>query len=328
MGDFDLINDLDAHDHSQDTHMVDVLQEHLIRARASGGVFAHVTTDPPWGLRVAGSIPLTIHVVVRGRAWLWLEDASIDPIELSRGDFALIRGGPSHYIAHEPGANCLDSEQFLMRRAADANAPGQVALLCGAYRFDGDIGRGLVNALPPVLLLPAELRDPVHDVVALLLQEILQDAPGKQTVLDRLLDLLVVLSLRAGLTQGPSRPPWLRAASDPRLAPVLQAIYTQPGQPWTVESLAEIGAMSRATLARAFQQTLGQSPIAHLAEWRMALARDALLSTDATLAEIAATVGYTSEYAFATAFRRHHRQAPGRWRHQARQEGSQEGLEH
>lgn len=308
--------------------MVDILQEHLIRARASGGVFAHVTTDPPWGLRVAGSIPLAIHVVVRGRAWLWLDSDEVDPIELSRGDLALVRGGPSHYIAHESGADCLDSEQFLMQRAADTNAPGQVALLCGAYRFEGDIGRGLVNALPPVLLLPAELRDPVHDVVALLLQEMLQEAPGKQTILDRLLDLLVVLSLRAGLTQSASQPSWLRAASDPRLAPVLQAIYAQPERPWTVESLAEIGSLSRATLARAFQQTLGQSPIAHLTEWRMALARDALLSTDASLAEIADTVGYSSEYAFATAFRRHHQEAPGRWRQRTRQETTREGLEH
>ena len=75
--------------------------------------------------------------------------------------------------------------------------------------------------------------------------------------------------------------------------------------------------MSRATFARVFQQALGQAPMKYLAEWRMTLARDLLLDQDTPLAEIAGRVGYSSPYAFAAAFRRHHGQPPGRWRQQA-----------
>jgi AraC-like DNA-binding protein len=51
---------------------------------------------------------------------------------------------------------------------------------------------------------------------------------------------------------------------------------------------------------------------------RMQRAEDALARSDATLAEIAAAVGYRNEYAFATAFRRQHALAPGKWRAAAR----------
>lgn len=186
--------------------------------------------------------------------------------------------------------------------------------LCGAYRFAGDIGSGLVAALPPVLSLPASVHDPIHQVVTLLSAEMLHAEPGKQTVLDRLLDVLVVLGLRAGLTRSSTAPAWFRAASDPRLSPALQAMHASAEQPWTVDELAKLSSMSRATFARVFQQALGQAPMKYLSDWRMTLARDLLLDQDTTLAEIASRVGYSSVYAFAAAFRRHHGESPGRWR--------------
>ncbi len=186
--------------------------------------------------------------------------------------------------------------------------------LCGAYRFAGDIGRGLVEALPPVLSLPASVDDPIHAVVTLLSRELSHVEPGQQTVLDRLLDILVVLGLRAGLTRSATAPAWFRAASDPRLSPALQAMHANAGQPWTVDELAKLANMSRATFARVFQQALGQAPMKYLSDWRMTLARDLLLSQDTTLAEIAGRVGYSSVYSFATAFHRHHGEPPGRWR--------------
>lgn len=302
----------------QDTHLVDILQEHLIRARASGGVFARSVAVPPWGLRLPGTIQLAVHAVVQGHAWLWTEgnaEGNDHPLELAPGDLALVRGGPDHFVAHEPGAHCVSPAEFRSRHAGDAGSPDQrsAVFLCGAYRFAGDIGRGLVEALPPVLSLPASVDDPIHAVVTLLSREMSHVEPGQQTVLDRLLDVLVVLGLRAGLTRSTTAPAWFRAASDPRLSPALQAMHAHAGQPWTVDALAKLANMSRATFARVFQQALGQAPMTYLSDWRMTLARD-LLVRDTTLAEIAGRVGYSSVYSFATAFHRHHGEPPGRWR--------------
>jgi AraC-like DNA-binding protein len=293
---------------------VDLLQERLVRARATGGVFARSAADPPWGLRLSG-IQLAVHAVIQGQVWLWTETGE-EPVLLRPGDLAFVRGGPDHFIAHEPGARCVSPDEF--RRLHPTNeteiGPQGAVFLCGAYRFAGDIGAGLVDALPSVLAFPASIDDPIHGVVTMLSREMTQPRPGQQTVLDRLLDLLVVLGLRTGLARSANPPAWFRAAADERLSRALHAIHESAERPWTVQELAQVAMMSRASFARVFQQTLGQTPMQYLADWRMALARDLLLSDGLTLSQIADRVGYSSQYAFATAFRRHHGEPPGRWR--------------
>ena len=131
-------------------------------------------------------------------------------------------------------------------------------------------------------------------------------------MLDRLLDVLVVFGLRAGRSRSPAPPAWFREAADPRLAPTLHAIHAEPERTWTVDELAKLAHMSRATFARTFQQVLGQTPMKYLTDWRMTLARDLLLTSDATLEQTASQVGYSSVYAFTTAFHRHRGQPPRR----------------
>ncbi|MBB2943401.1 AraC-like DNA-binding protein [Actinoplanes lutulentus] len=264
-----------------------------------------------------GEIQLAVHAVTRGHAWIWADDGT-DPIELAPGDLALVKGGADHIIAHQPGADALTHDEFAIMHPADTEPvdPDSSVFLCGAYRFPGDIGRRLVEALPQLLPIKASEDDPVQGVVALIAREMVNDSPGKQTVLDRLLDILVIYGLRTGLTQSTSPPPWLRATSDPRLAAALHAIHSSPATAWTVDGLAELSTMSRASFARIFRATVGQSPMQYLSDWRMALARDYLRSGTMPLAHVAAEVGFSSVYAFGAAFRRHHNEAPGRWRQQ------------
>jgi AraC-like DNA-binding protein len=296
---------------------VDVLQDYLTRARASGGVFARSVADPPWGLRLPGTIQLAVHAVVEGRAWLWLDDPHV-PVELAPGDLALVRGGPDHHLAHEPGAICLSPEQFRAAHAGDRRSgdEGASVFLCGAYQFSGDVGRGLIEALPPILPLSASAGDPLHDVVDLLSRELADSAPGQQTVLDRLLDVLLVLAIRGCFQRSADPPRWYRASADPYLGPALSAVHTDAAHPWTVPELAALSGLSRAAFARSFQRTLGQAPMQYLTDWRVTLARDHLRAGALTIAQIATQTGYASPYAFAAAFRRHHGHPPGQWRRQ------------
>ena len=293
---------------------MDILQDHLARARASGGVFARSVARPPWGLRLSGTIQLALHTVVQGRAWLWLEDPGA-ALELAPGDLALVPGGPDHHIAHRPGAVCIPPERFREQHADGEHTGhrGATVFLCGAYRFPGDVGRGLIQTLPPTLLLRAAAHDPLHDVIALLSRELSGPAPGQQTVLDRLLDVLLVLGMRACFEQTPAAPRWYQAASDPRLSPALHAIHAEAGHPWTVPELASLSGLSRPAFARNFERALGQPPMHYLTDWRMTLARDYLRTSELTLAQIANRTGYASPNAFAAAFRRHHGQPPGQW---------------
>lgn len=294
---------------------MDVLQEHLIRARASGGVFARSVACPPWGVCLPGTIQLAVHAIVRGHAWLWLDDPQA-AFELTPGDVALVRGGLDHRVAHSPAAMCMTADDFRAEHCEDEHAgdPQATVFLCGAYQFAGDVGRQLIEALPPALHLPHIDDDPLHDAIGLLARELATPAPGQQTVLDRLLDVVLVHALRASFRQSPHAPRWYQASADLRLNLALQAIHTDAAHPWTVSELGALSGLSRAAFARAFQHALGQAPMQYLTEWRMTLARDHLRSGDLSLAQIASRTGYTSPYAFAAAFRRQHGQPPGRWR--------------
>jgi AraC-like DNA-binding protein len=265
-------------------------------------------------LRLAGTIQLAIHALVKGSAWLWLADAP-SAIELRPGDVALVRGGPDHYIAHEPAAACEEHEDFRTNHANDhPDDPAASIFLCGAYQFAGDVGPGLINALPRAVALSAPAEDSLHNVIAALSHELVANSPGQQTVLDRLLDVVLVLAIRAGLRQSETAPGWYHALADPRLGAALKAIHNDPAHPWTVPELAAISGMSRATFARLFPRVLGQTPMQYLNDWRMTLARDLLLADHANLNQIAACTGYASPYAFGAAFRRHHGDPPRRWR--------------
>ena len=123
----------------------------------------------------------------------------------------------------------------------------------------------------------------------------LHEQPGRQTVLDRLLDVLVVYGLRAGLDRSPTPPAWFRAASD---LDVWRRCFTpstlSPKRTWTVDELARRAHMLRATFARTFQRVVGQTPMKYLTGWRMTLAGDLLLTSGATLEQIASRMSATA----------------------------------
>jgi AraC-like DNA-binding protein len=190
-------------------------------------------------------------------------------------------------------------------------------LLCGAYTFHGHVCDSLLATLPPLLALQgvATSDPPLRVALGLLAEEVQREAPGQQTVLDRLLDLLLVYALRAWFARDEAAPPrWYAALDDPAAGPALRALHAAPERAWTVADLAAEAGLSRAAFARRFTELTGVAPLTYLTRWRMTLAQEALRRPGATLAGVAHEVGYGSEYAFANAFKRHHGVAPGRWR--------------
>jgi transcriptional regulator GlxA family with amidase domain len=105
-----------------------------------------------------------------------------------------------------------------------------------------------------------------------------------------------------------------RALSDRRIARALSLLKADPTKPWTVERLARSVGLSRAAFARRFAAVTGRSPQRFASELRLALAANLLESSDESLAELAARVGYASEFAFSRAFKRRYGVAPGTYR--------------
>ncbi|MEU0183434.1 AraC family transcriptional regulator [Streptomyces sp. NPDC006207] len=112
------------------------------------------------------------------------------------------------------------------------------------------------------------------------------------------------------------------ALDDPVVGAAVTRLHEEPARPWTTAALAREVGVSRATLDRRFAATTGESPGAYLTRWRMDLAARRLRDTHDSLDAIAASVGYSSGYAFSRAFRRARSQPPGQFRAIARTDGS------
>ncbi len=299
---------------------MDVLTDRLTRARARGAVFAHSTLRGVWGLEFTDDLPLSIHAVLEGDLWVRLGDDA--PVGLLQGDVLLIRSGRPYAFTHAPGAAAAPLPPAprgggAVRFEQGPPGPAPTVLLCGAYAFDGGVCDSLLAAIPELLpLRGAGLRDPaMREALGLLARDVLDPRPGSQAVLDRLLDLLLVYSLRLWFTApDASPPPWYTAFDDPEVGAALTLLHEQPERAWTVAGLAGEVGLSRAAFARRFAAAVGEAPLAYLTRWRMTIAGDALLQPGTTIASVAPTVGYGSEFAFAAAFKRHHGMAPGRWR--------------
>jgi AraC-like DNA-binding protein len=297
---------------------MDPLADLLDGPRARNAFLLRSVLDPPWALRIQDEAPLTLVTVVSGAAWIVL--AERDPVRVTPGDVAILRGPDPYTVADDPatvpqivihpGQRCETLDGEPLEQAMDlgvrtwGNSPdGETVMLTGTYEFAGEISRRLLRALPPLLVLEAGHSDAT--LTGLLAVEIVKDEPGQEAVLDRVLDLLLIATLRAWFSRPEGRAPaWYRAQSDPIVGAALRMLQNNPAHPWTVASLAHATHVSRAALARRFNELVGEPPMTFLTGWRLDLAADLLCETDATISAVAEQVGYGSPFALSTAFKR------------------------
>ncbi|MER6349421.1 AraC family transcriptional regulator [Streptomyces sp. NPDC001595] len=297
---------------------MDALGALLAGPRARGAFLIRACFDPPWGVRVADRAPLTVMVMARGHAWVTPETGQ--PVRLGAGDLAIARG-PAPYTCGDdpetapqalvlPGGACsypdgrpLNGSMDLGVRTWGDRPDGAAVMLIGTYLWPGEVSGRLLDALPPLLTLTADVWD--SPLTGLLAEEIVRDAPAQEVVLDRLLDLLVIAALRAWFARPDAEAPgWYRAMADPVVGRALRLVQDDPAHPWTVAALAAETGVSRAALARRFTDLVGEPPMTYLTGWRLALAADRLRDTDDTLEAIARQVGYGSAFALSSAFKR------------------------
>ena len=192
---------------------------------------------------------------------------------------------------------------------------GDTAILNGEVTVEGDT-RAVVLAgtyatasprlrsvLPPLLVVPDDDGcDSLRDFLG-------TQAHGAQVVVDRLVDWLVVCTLRAWFDTTDA-PGWFHALGDDTVGPALRAMHDEPGRQWTLATLAREAGVSRTTLATRFTRLVGTPPLTYLTDWRMTLATDLLTGTTATVAAVARQVGYADAFGFSAAFKRFHGMSP------------------
>ncbi|MCP2169143.1 AraC-type DNA-binding protein [Goodfellowiella coeruleoviolacea] len=255
---------------------------------------------------------------LRGAAWLSTEEDGGSRL-VRVGETAIVRGPGPFTLADRPRSAEPPGARLVER----------TVLLVGAYHVWGEVSRRLLGVLPPVAVLPdgdecgggcGSLRDFLDWQAA-------APQPGRQVVLDRLLDWLLVCALRGWFDQPEAvSPGWFRALSDEVVGPVLRAMHAAPERAWTRAALAAEAGVARTTLANRFTRLVGVPPLTYLTDWRMTLFADLLTESTATVAAVARQVGYADAFGFSAAFKRFHAVSPSEYRRTNRAASDRAGI--
>ncbi|XRQ14977.1 cupin domain-containing protein [Actinomadura welshii] len=307
---------------------MDALTDLLDGPRARGAFMLRASLSPPWSMRIQDEAPLSLIAMTRGEAWLTPDGGA--PRRVSPGDLVICRGPAPYTIGDDPatetqivvhpGQHCTTPDGTSLAEAMTlgvrswGNDPdGSAVMLVGTYEMRGAVTHRLLAALPPVAVVGRDMwRSPLVGVLG---EEIGKDEPGQEIVLDRLLDLLLIGTLRVWFSRpGAEAPGWYRAHGDAVVGPALRLLHDDLSRPWTVADLAAAVGASRAALAQRFTRLVGEPPMAYLTGVRLAQAADLLRESDATLEAVARRVGYGNAFALSAAFKREHGVSPQEYR--------------
>ncbi|MEV1331609.1 AraC family transcriptional regulator [Micromonospora costi] len=270
----------------------------LSAALAAGGRWA-VRFDPPAGVK--------FNAVRRGSCLLRV-DGVPEPVSLAEGDCYLLTRPLPFTLASDPDTPPEPAGPIFREAVGGVARTGvgdDVFLIGGAFTFTGRARVLLLDALPPVVHVPAATPEAatVRWAVGEIDTELRAASPGGTLVAEHLALVMLIRILRLHLARTGGAG-WLAGLADPVVAPALRAMHARPAHPWTVAELARVAAVSRSTLAARFREVVGRGPLEYLTGWRIELAADRIRRSDETLASVARAVGYGSESALSVAFKR------------------------
>ncbi|MET0718573.1 MAG: AraC family transcriptional regulator [Pseudoxanthomonas sp.] len=267
-----------------------------------------------WGVRYSEFGQPSFCAVLEGTCLLAVDGHAA--VALEAGDFVLLPATPgfvlSGFEAVQPervDPKLTPSPSGEVRHGTRGGKP-DARLLGGYFMFDSPDAGLLVSLLPALVHVRGVERLSV--LVRLVGEESIEQRPGRELVLARLVEVLLIEALRA--TAGEDAPPGLlRGLADARLAPAMKQMHGQVARAWTMAQLAKKAALSRSAFFERFSRAVGMPPMEYLLAWRMAVAKDLLRRQELGIAEVAERVGYGSASTFSTAFSRHVGQSPSRY---------------
>ena len=252
---------------------------------------------------------LKCYAVVSGECWLSVEDVP-DSVRLKTGDCFVLPSGRPFRLASDMTLTPTDAGAIFPPAreggVVSLNGGGDFFLVGSRFAVSGNHAGILLGMLPPIVHIWKESdRAALRWSVERMMQELREQQPGCFLVAQHLAHMMLVQALRLYLTEG-SRDDvgWLFALADKPIGAAINLLHANPAHCWTLQELAERANMSRSTFALRFKERVGASPIEYLTRWRMLLAGDRLENSSDPISVIALSLGYESESAFSTAFKR------------------------
>lgn len=314
---------------------VDVLSDVLRVVRLEGAVFFNGEFSAPWCIsepRSTAIVPylspdaghlILYHFLTEGRAYVKLSDGRRE--ELAAGDIVVFPHGDAHFLGNGSPERPVDAVQMFSKNLTDGlklaqfGGGGEITrFVCGFMVCQPRLSEVFLAGLPEILKVHVANEPAGHwleNSIRFSVGEVSGSNAGSGLVLAKLSEVLFVETLRRYINElPPDQIGWLAGARDPIIGQALALLHKEPAYPWTISNLARKVGLSRTRLAERFRHFLGESPMAYLAKWRLKLGAQMLQSTEDSVAEVAAAVGYGSEAAFNRAFKREFDCPPAQFR--------------
>ncbi len=316
----------------------DALSDVLKTVRLTGAAYFDVAASAPWvaeqparelvlpKILPGASHLISYHVLVEGECFAGVVGET--PVAVRAGEVVVFTRGDPHVLSSSPGmrADPLPPETIaaiaagpLPFYASYGNGAAVTArLVCGFLACDAHPFNPLLDNLPPVIVAGEPAKGDANWLARFIRVATFETASkraGAESVLAKLSELMFIEALRRHLEAlPPAQSGWLAGLRDPFIGKALAALHRDAARPWTLEQLAREVGLSRSVLAQRFADVVGMPPMQYLARWRMQVAAGLLNCGRASMAEVAAAVGYGSEAAFSRAFKHVVGTPPSAWR--------------
>lgn len=314
---------------------MDLLTDILDTLRIEGSLYFRTELTSPWGVFVPAERSVArFHIVVRGQCVLRVEDQD-DTISMANGDIAIIPHGAAHHISDNLDTPTRPLNEVLSEVRYTGTGPlvyggggFGCCLVCGQFKFEDEVYHPLLTYLPSILHVPGNESYNttwLDSALGFIAQEAATEQPGAFAIVDRLSEIIFIQVIRTYINASKTRIPFIAALRDAQISQALREIHNRPDIYWKAEKLGHIVGMSRSAFFNRFSELVGMTPHRYLSFVRMQKAGHYLATTQKPLNVIAGAVGYTSEAAFSTAFKKHFGIRPGEYRKNRREHSTVQG---
>jgi AraC-like DNA-binding protein len=288
---------------------MDPLSEVLSLLKTESYVSSGFSAGGDWSLHFElRNDVIKCYAVEEGSCWMVVEGV-VDPIRVTAGDCFVLPSGRPFRLTSDIALIPQDAKSaFPPARPGGVvtiNGGGDLFLVGSRFVVNGRQAPMLLQMMPPVVHIKAEGdQQALRWSVSRMREELAENRPGGSLIAKHLGHMMLVQALRLHLQEGKHETGWFAALTDPRLCKAISAIHASPGERWKLAQLASIAGMSRSVFAEKFRAATGETAMDYVTRWRMLIAGEELEATRKPVSAIAPAVGYESESAFTTAFKR------------------------
>lgn len=302
---------------NKDEKEFDVIGDVLETLRFRGSIFFRSDLAAPWGMSLDEADIPRFHIAMSGSCYVGSD--SVAPINVKHMDIVMLPSGRSHWIADQPGRKLIPSQQA--GEACELGNPlfqnGEItqSLMCGLVNYDQASSHPILDSLPQVLHFPKlTSQDPIWMTVMLIESEMQRTRSKGSSIVDRLTEVLFLQLLNRYVYKNQQLSGFFAGLRDKRIHSALTLIHQEPEFNWSIAALGERVGMSRATLVRHFQSSIGLAPMAYIINWPMMKAYNLIKHSNDSLDQVAEQVGFASARTLSKAFQRQYSCTPSELR--------------